>query len=296
MVGAVILRTLVVVQARTGSTRLPGKVLLPLAGAPLLQRMLERVRAARTPFDLAVATTDEAADEPIRALCREIGVACVNGDPTDLLDRHYQAALELGADVVVKIPSDCPLIDPGAIDRVLGFYLANADRYDFVSNLHPGTWPDGNDVEVVPLPVLAAAWREAERPFEREHTTPFLWERPERFRLANVAWEAGRDLSRTHRFTIDYPEDYDFVAAVYAALWRPDRPVFSLDEILELLARRPDLQARNACYAGVNWYRHHLDELQTVGPQDTRSPALTPAPLPAPPTPPPGEGKQEGTR
>ena len=270
MVGAVSPRTLVVVQARTGSTRLPGKVLLPLAGAPLLQRMLERVRAARTPFDLAVATTDEAADEPIRALCQEIGVACVSGDPTDLLDRHYQAALELSADIVVKIPSDCPLIDPGAIDRVLGFYLANADRYDFVSNLHPGTWPDGNDVEVVPLPVLAAAWREAERPFEREHTTPFIWERPERFRLGNVAWETVRDLARTHRFTIDYPEDYDFVAAVYAALWRPDRPVFALDEILELLAERPDLQGLNARYAGVNWYRHHLDELQTVGPGDTR--------------------------
>jgi spore coat polysaccharide biosynthesis protein SpsF len=276
MEGAVSPRLLVVVQARTGSTRLPGKVLLPLAGGPLLQRMLERVRAARTPFELAVATTDEAADEPIRTLCRKIGVACVSGDPTDLLDRHYQAALELGAEVVVKIPSDCPLIDPGAIDRVIGFYLANADRYDFVSNLHPGTWPDGNDVEVVPLPVLAAAWQEAERPFEREHTTPFIWERPERFRLANVAWETGRDLAKTHRFPIDYPEDYDFTVAVYAALWRPDHPVFSLDEILTLLARRPDLQARNACYAGVNWYRHHLDELQTVGAGDTRFPEARP--------------------
>jgi spore coat polysaccharide biosynthesis protein SpsF len=269
-------RVLVVVQARMGSTRLPGKVMLPLAGAPLLTRMLERVRAAQTdqtdqtPFELAVATTEDAADEPIRSLCRDLGVACVSGDPFDLLDRHYQAALELGADVVVKIPSDCPLIDPGVIERVLGFYQANEGRYDFVSNLHPATWPDGNDVEVMPLSVLAEAWREAERPLEREHTTPFVWERPERYRLGNVEWE--RDLSRTHRFTIDYPEDYEFIAAVYAALWRPERPVFTLADILDLLAARPEMLAINARWAGVNWYRHHLDELRTVGPAETRIP------------------------
>src|SRR5262249_42318749 len=120
------MRLLVVVQARMGSTRLPGKVLLPLAGAPLLARMLERLRAVETPPELAVATTSLAADEPVRALCQELGVACVAGHPTDLLDRHRQAALELGADAVAKIPSDCPLIDPQVVDRVLGFYIDNA--------------------------------------------------------------------------------------------------------------------------------------------------------------------------
>ena len=270
------MRLLVVVQARMGSTRLPGKVLLPLAGAPLLARMLERLRAARTPFELAVATTGLAADEPIRALCRELDVPCIAGHPTDLLDRHRQAALSLGADAVAKIPSDCPLIDPRVVDRVLGFYIRNAGRYDYVGNLHPATYPDGNDVEVLPLSVLETAWREAGRPFEREHTTPFVWERPERFRLANVAWETGRDLSKSHRFTIDYPEDYDFLAAVYDALWAPDRPVFGLEEILALLAAQPDLYARNARYAGVNWYRHHLGELKTIRPDETRFPEAQP--------------------
>ena len=206
-------RLLVVLQARMGSTRLPGKILLPLAGAPLLARMIERVRAAQTPFELAVATTWQEEDEPVRALCRELSVACVSGHPTDLLDRHRQAALELGAEVVVKIPSDCPLIDPGVIDRVLDFYIENAGRYDYVSNLHPASFPDGNDVEVLPLAVVETAWREAARPFEREHTTPFVWERPERFRLGNVRCESGRDLAKTHRFTIDYPADYDFISA-----------------------------------------------------------------------------------
>ncbi len=271
-------RILIVLQARMGSTRLPGKVLLPVAGAPLLARMIERVRAAAaaaTPFALAVATTWEAADDPVRALCRELSVPCVSGHPQDLLDRHRQAALELGAEVVVKIPSDCPLIDPGVIDRVLGFYIENAGRYDYVSNLHPASFPDGNDVEVLPLAVVETAWREAERPFEREHTTPFVWERPERFRLGNVRAEKG-DLSKTHRFTIDYPEDYAFVAGVYDALWAPDRPVFGLAEILALLKARPDLHALNARYAGVNWYRHHLGELRTIDPGETRFPEAHP--------------------
>jgi spore coat polysaccharide biosynthesis protein SpsF len=263
-------KVLVVVQARTGSSRLPGKVLLPLAGAPLLQRMLERVRAARTPFELVVATTEAPADDAVVALCGPLGVPVFRGHADDLLDRHTQAARVFGADVVVKIPSDCPLIDPAAIDRVLATFLADPERYDYVSNLHPATWPDGNDVEVVTVAALEAAWREATRPLEREHTTPFLWERPQRFRLGSVAWETGCDYSMSYRFTVDYPDDYAFVAAVYEALWRPERPVFTLEGILELLEARPDVFRLNARYAGVNWYRHHLDELRTIAPAETR--------------------------
>src|SRR5262245_11229498 len=137
----------VVIQARTGSSRLPGKILLPLAGAPLLQRMIERVRGAKTSFETVVATTVDPADDPVEELCRRIEVRCVRGHPTDLLDRHLAAARAVGAEAVVKIPSDCPLIDPAVIDRVLGFFLAEPDRWDFVSNLHPPSWPDGNDVE-----------------------------------------------------------------------------------------------------------------------------------------------------
>src|SRR5262249_32297687 len=155
---------------------------------------------------LVVATTTDAVDEPIAALSQEIGVRSVAGHPTDLLDRHYQVARECGAEAVVKIPSDCPLIDPAVGDRVLSFFLDHP-QYDYVSNLHPATYPDGNDVEVLPFEVLDVAWREATLPHEREHTTPFIWERPERFGLGNVRWETGRDLSTSHRFTIDHPED-----------------------------------------------------------------------------------------
>jgi spore coat polysaccharide biosynthesis protein SpsF len=259
------MRIVVVVQARMASTRLPGKVLMPLANRPLLERLLQRVLAARTPSAVVVATTDDRPDDAIATVAEEVGVACVRGHATDLLDRHFVAAVTYRADVVVKIPSDCPLIDPDVIDRVIGYYATHADRTDFVSNLHPATYPDGNDVEVVPIGVLETAWREATETHEREHTTPFIWERRDRFRIHNVAWESGLDYSSTHRWAIDYPEDYQFLAAVYQALWTDMRPIFSLAEVLSLIAARPDIAALNACHAGKGWYPDHLAAVTVAG-------------------------------
>lgn len=263
------MRIVGVVQARTGSTRLPGKVLMPVAGATLLERMVERVRSARTLDEVVVATTTAADDDAIATLCDRRGWRCHRGHPTDLLDRHVRAGREAHADVVVKIPSDCPLIDPRIIDRVVSFFEASPGRYDFVSNLHPATYPDGNDVEVAPIAALEIADREARRPHEREHTTPFLWDQPERFRIGNVTWETGLDYSMTHRLTIDYPEDYQLVCAVYDALFVPWRMPFSLQAILDFLDHHPEVFALNRRLAGVNWYRHHLGELRTVSESET---------------------------
>ncbi len=256
--------TLVVVQARTGSRRLPGKVLLPLAGRPLLERMLQRLLAARHPFQLCVATSDLPEDEPIRQLCRRVAVPVVSDHPTDLLQRHLAAARRFDAEIIAKIPSDCPLIDPAIVDRVLGHFVARAPDVDFVTNLHPPSWPDGNDVEVMSRRVLEIAAAEAQRPFEREHTTPFIWDNPERFRISNVSWGGGRDLSKTHRFTIDYREDYELIAAVYEELCTPGRPVFSLPDILALLALKPELSQINARWSGQSWHLAELTQLRHV--------------------------------
>ena len=237
------MRVVVVVQARVGSSRLPGKVLLPVAGAPLLQRMLERVLAAEEPDDICVAATFAAEDEPIRELARAVCVPVVSGHPTDLIDRHLQAGRDLRADVVVKIPSDCPLIDPAVIDQVIARYRAAASEVDFVTNLHPPSWPDGNDVEVMPIEVLEVAFREAQRPFEREHTTPFIWERPDRFRLLNVASDLGSDLSKSHRFTIDYPDDHRFIARVFDELWSPGARSFQSGTSSSCSPRAPTSRA-----------------------------------------------------
>ena len=260
----------VVVQARMGSSRLPAKVMMPLAGRTLLERMIDRVRAAALVRTVVVATTTEPADDAIRAFCGQLGIACYSGSRDDLLDRHYQAGLLHDADAVVKIPSDCPLIDPAVIDRVLDRYLRSPTRPDFVSNLHPPSYPDGHDVEVISMPALQAAWRLASQPFEREHTTPYLWERPESFRIENVTWETGLDYSMSHRWTIDYPEDYEFIAEVYNQLTPTHGPCFGIAAVLDLLERRPAIAAINASLAGVNWYRHHLGELRTIGAGMTR--------------------------
>jgi spore coat polysaccharide biosynthesis protein SpsF len=264
------MKTIIVIQARTGSSRLPGKVLLPLAGKPLLVRMVERVMAAKTADNVVVATTQDKGDDVIEELCKEHSIDCFRGHPTDLLDRHFKAAQQFNADVVVKIPSDCPLIDPSVIDKVLSVYLDQHIQYDYVSNLHPASYPDGNDVEAMHTDTLEVAWHEAKKDYEREHTTPFIWEHPKRFRIGNVAWETGLNYSMTHRFTIDYQEDYDFIKRVYDELWTAERPIFSLEEILALLEEKPEILAINAQYAGVNWYRHHLNDLQTVTPDETK--------------------------
>ena len=252
-----------VVQARCGSTRLPGKVLLPLGGAPALERMLERVRRSRLHGTLVVASTWLPEDDRVEQLCRGVGVPCYRGHPTDLLDRHYQVARAFEARLVVKIPSDCVLVDPAAIDRVLAAALDAPDRYDYVSNLHPESWPDGNDVEVCRFRALEEAWREAERPLDREHTTPHLWDHPARYRLLNVAWETGRDLSRSHRVVLDYAADYEVIRRVFDAL-HPAEPRFGAAAVAAWLDDHPDVAALNACYRGVTWYRHHAGELLTV--------------------------------
>jgi spore coat polysaccharide biosynthesis protein SpsF len=262
---------LTLIQARRGSSRLPDKISLDLCGRPLLVRQVERVQLASRAGQVAVITTTDPADDALADMCQQHGIAVFRGNALDLLDRHYQAALHYGeTEAVVKIPSDCPLIDPAIIDKVLGYYDATQGQYDFVSNLHPATYPDGNDVEVMTFAALETAWREAQRPLEREHTTPFFWENPERFRLVNVAWETGLDYSMSHRFTIDYAADYEFIKAVYEALY-PVNPAFSLADILSLLKQRPDIYALNADLAGVNWYRNHLDELKTVNAGNTKS-------------------------
>jgi spore coat polysaccharide biosynthesis protein SpsF len=158
------------------------------------------------------------------------------------------------------------LIDPDIIEKVLAYYIDNRTEFDYVSNLHPPTWPDGNDVEVMSLEVLREAWREAGQPHEREHTTPFLWDQPDRYRIGNVIWESGLDYSRTLRWTVDYIEDYRFVNTVYEMLYCNDRPVFGVERILALLDKHPWISELNNSLVGINWYRHYPGVLRTISP------------------------------
>jgi spore coat polysaccharide biosynthesis protein SpsF len=259
----------IVVQARMTSTRLPGKVLMPVLGKSLLHRMIERLQMIRHKATIVIAIPQEKADDIIEQEAAEMNMPCFRGSLNNLLDRHYQAGLKFNADIVLKIPSDCPLIDPRIIDQVLDFYFEHEGEYDFVSNLHPATTPDGNDVEIMTMACIEKAWKEAQKPMELEHTTPYIWENPDKFRIANVAWDTGLDYSMLHRFTIDYEADYQFIKRVFEELY-PEKPGFSCGDILELLNKKPEIYNINAQYAGVNWYRNHLDELKTISASQTK--------------------------
>ncbi len=263
------LNIVTVIQARTSSSRLPNKILLPLADEPLLYRMYQRVASSKLKGTIVIATSTDHTDDVVEDLCAKFGMNCYRGNLSDLLDRHYQAAKLFNAEAVVKIPSDCPVIDPQIIEKVIKYYLDNTNRFDYVSNLHPPTYPDGNDVEIMSFKVLEDAWHNAKKNFEREHTTPYFWENPDKFKIGNVEWETGLDYSMTHRFTIDYQKDYNFLKKIYDELY-PEKNNFTLKDILNLLEKKPEIKKINEEYCGVNWYRNHLDELKTITPNQTK--------------------------
>jgi spore coat polysaccharide biosynthesis protein SpsF len=261
---------IIVVQARISSSRLPGKVMLPVLGKSLLYRMVERLQMTNHRARIVVATSDDKTDNIIETEAKRMNMTCYRGSLNNLLDRHYRAALQLDADIVLKIPSDCPLIDPRIIDEVLDFYFTNEGKYDYVSNLHPATFPDGNDVEIMTMGCLEKTWKEATRILELEHTTPYIWENPKKFRIGNAVWKTGKDYSMSHRFTIDYEADYQFVKRVFEELY-PKQRDFSCDDILSLLDEKPEIYNINAKFAGVNWYRNHMNELKTISAKQTKA-------------------------
>lgn len=231
--------TLLVVQARMTSTRLPGKVMLPLVGEPMLTRLVERLRRVQRADGVVIATTDNAQDDAIATLCVQQSLPCHRGSEHDVLSRYADAVRLHGGDTVVRITSDCPMIDPALIDQVIAVY--EEGESDYVSNMMPPTWPYGMAVEVFSAVALAQAHAEATQLSEREHVTPFLYWHPERYRLRNVA--SPVDLSH-HRWTVDTPEDYELVGRLFDHLM-PTRPNFTLADVLAVLEVHPDWMAIN---------------------------------------------------
>jgi glutamate-1-semialdehyde 2,1-aminomutase/spore coat polysaccharide biosynthesis protein SpsF len=249
--------TIAIIQARMTSSRLPGKVLADIAGRPMLAHVVERTGQAFRVDRVVVATSDKPSDDPIARFCAEREVLCYRGDEQDVLDRFYRAAQAFGADLVVRITADCPLIDPAVVDRVVE---ALAPGVDYVSNCLRTTFPDGLDVEAFRFTALEHAWKLAKRPAEREHVTPYL-RLSGKFTTHGV--ENDIDLSR-HRWTVDEPADLDFVRRVYAEF--NGRPCFGMDDVVRLLDRRPDLAASEGQFIANEGYYKSLYQQATAGP------------------------------
>jgi len=232
-------RIVTIIQARLGSSRLPGKVLLDIAGRPMLARVTARAMQARRVCHTVIATSTRDEDTPVAEAARGLGVEVFRGAETDVLDRYYQAALAFGADAVVRITADCPLIDASFIDACVDTWLQ--ERCDYVSNAVEPPYLRGLDVEVLSMAALASAWREAKESYHRAHVTAYIYQHPEQFRCVFVPWDA--DYS-AHRWTVDTEEDLALVRAVYARL--ADTNHFSWRDVLRVLGDEPSLMELNS--------------------------------------------------
>jgi spore coat polysaccharide biosynthesis protein SpsF len=247
------MKILGVLQARFSSSRLPGKVLSPLAGQPMLLRQIQRVRRANLLHEIVVATSTLAEDDPIADLCDANRIACFRGSLSNVLDRVTQTARAHSADWVVRLTGDCPLIDPDVIDAVIAQAVGNP--CDYASNAICPTFPDGLDVEVLTMEALETAWREATLLSEREHVTPFIHKQPSRFRILH--YKHDKDLS-TMRWTVDEPEDMEFVRAIFDRL-HTQNPDFGMSDVLDLLAREPHLSLLNGRFSRNEGYAKSLE-------------------------------------
>lgn len=227
------MKTVIIVQARMTSTRLPGKVLKMVLDKPLLEYQIERLRRIKLADEIVIATTTNDTDQPIVDFCNRLGLSCFRGSEEDVLARYHGAAKKYNADIVVRITSDCPVIDPAVCEEEITYFLNNQNQYDYV---RLEQYPRGLDAEVFSFKVLDECFREATDKPEREHVTPFIYRHPERYRVKHMTCD--EDCSH-HRWTVDTREDFELVKRIIEKLY-PIKQMFDFVDILDILKRNPD--------------------------------------------------------
>ncbi len=226
----------VIVQARLGSTRLPSKVLKDLSGKPVLYHVLERIKKTKLVDNIVIATTDLDSDEPLIEYLRENKIDYYRGSSEDVLSRYYESALQYKADIIIRITSDCPLIDPIVIDEIINIYLEN-NNYDYVSNTLMRSFPRGLDVELFTFDSLKKSFLKAEQKWEREHVTPYIYTNRDLFNVYNFANKTDQSF---FRWTLDTPEDYQLIKEIYDSLYNEGK-IFTTEEVISLFRNRPEL-------------------------------------------------------
>lgn len=247
-------KVVAIIQARMNSTRLPGKVLMKIAGKPVISYVVNRVAKSKKINEVWLATTDAAADDVLVRWAKINNVKYFRGSEANVLDRYYQTALLAQADTVVRITGDCPLIDPIIIDKVLSAHLAG--DYDYTSNIHPPTYPDGLDIEVFSEQALSRAWKEASLPSEREHVTPYIWKNLQIFKIHNV--EHDDNLSM-YRWTLDTKEDSVFLRGVISACEKQNG-FCDMKKILKIIKNNPNWQNINKMYTRNEGYAKSIQQ------------------------------------
>jgi len=235
----------VIIQARMGSTRLPGKVMLPLMGESVLYRVVERILDCKYCDEIVIATTKKRQDDSIVQLAQRLKVGIYRGSEENVLSRYYEAAKKFNFDIVIRITADCPLIDPQIIDEMIqkfNDFNCNGRKCDYLSSGLARTFPLGIGAEIFWYDTLCVVFKEANKDYQREHVTPFIRENPHRFQLKSYT---NPENQSQHRWTLDEKDDYNFIRKVYEHLY-PSNPKFRFKDILNLLKMKPELISINA--------------------------------------------------
>jgi len=231
----------VTIQARMTSTRLPGKVIMPAVNKPLLSLMVERLRRIKNTDGIILCTTTNDTDDPLKELADELGIHCYRGSEDNVMSRVLEGAQEFNADIIVETTGDCPLIDPDICTQVIDHYFET--DADYTSNIYKRCYPIGMDTQIFSTKVLADAYARTQDDEEREHVSLHIYRHPERYKLTWI--EAPDDQVDPHlRLTLDTPEDYQVIVKVFEELY-PQKPDFTLDDILQYLKDNPDVRAIN---------------------------------------------------
>ena len=255
-------KTLAIIQARMNSSRLPGKVLMPINGRPMLDYMIERVSSASEIDDFVIATSTESSDNPIEEFCKANNVNFFRGNLDDVLDRFYEASKISDASIIVRLTGDCPLVDPKILDAMVGIYKINS--YDYIANRAPPegiTFPEGMDVEIFSRKALEKAWRLAKKPSEREHVTFYFWKNEDLFSI--YRYDLDENLSN-YRLTVDYPEDFELIEIIIENF--SDQFIHAdLKQIINFLEDNPELLALNKNIESFSGWTASLEEDKAKG-------------------------------
>jgi spore coat polysaccharide biosynthesis protein SpsF (cytidylyltransferase family) len=243
----------VMIQARTGSSRLPGKVLSKIENKPMIWHVINRVKKIKSVQQIVLITTKEKPDQALLDIAEAEGIIGFAGDTNDVLNRHYQSALQISADPIIRITGDCPVIDPYLVEEMLQFFLKN--NFDYVSNIHPATYPDGLDAEIFSFQTLEKTTLNAKLKSEREHVTPYMENNPELFKTYN--FENNEDLSHI-RLTVDQKEDLELIQKIYSMMAPKNN--FGFNEILDLISNNPEIFKINSKYKRNEGYLKSLQE------------------------------------
>ncbi|MCK0470518.1 NTP transferase domain-containing protein [Halalkalibacter sp. APA_J-10(15)] len=235
------MKVVAIIQARMGSTRLPGKVLKEVLNKPLLAYQIERVQKVTRLDEIVIATTKLAGDDAIVSLCHQLNVPFYRGDEKDVLARFYEAATSLKADVIVRLTSDCPIIDPHVIEKGISLFEEYHNKFDYISNTMQRTYPRGMDTEVFSFDALKQAYYMARSHSEREHVTLFFRNQSDLFRILNFYYKEDQS---ANRWTVDTIEDFELIKRIIEKL-HPNNPLFTLEDTLQLLKQFPHWKQLN---------------------------------------------------